>query len=227
MEIRVAIADKDYLVAQALARSLAVERDLQMTGVYTDAPSLLWGLGVRQSDVVVLDPVGLAVMGIKLIRKIHAAHPTVQVIVLTASRREQQLVAAVRAGVRGYLSKSADVSELIKSIRTVSQGLGALGPEQAVQLMEVVCQQPDAETGLTPRQQDLLSGMVQGKTNREIAQELCLTEKTIKNYMHGLFSRLGAQNRTDAVVRAFQLDLVSERDWAPPEEQREVVALPS
>jgi DNA-binding NarL/FixJ family response regulator len=85
--------------------------------------------------------------------------------------------------------------------------------------MDVVGRQPDSKTGLTRRQRELLTGILQGKTNREIAGELHLTEKTVKNYMPGLFSRLGANNRTDAVVHAFQLDLVSERDWAPAEEQ--------
>jgi DNA-binding NarL/FixJ family response regulator len=227
VEIHVALADKDYLVAQSLARLLEVERDLRVTGVYIDGQALLWGLRARRTDVVVLDPAGLSVMGIKLIRKVRAAHPELHIIVLTANRREQQLIAAVRAGVRGYLSKSASIGELINSIRTVAQGLGALGSEQTARLMDIVSQQPDGESGLTRRQQDLLTGIVQGKTNREIACELCLTEKTVKNYMHGLLSRLGAHSRTDAVVHAFQRDLVAERDWAPSEEYPETLrALP-
>ena len=227
MEIHVAVADKDYLVAQSVGHSLEAEPDLRVTGVYTDGRALLWGLIARRTDVLVLDPAGLAVMGIKLIRKVRAAHPDLYIIVLTASQNEQLLISAVRAGIRGYLSKSVSIGELIDSIRAVTRGLGALGPDQAARLMDVVSQQPDDETGLTQRQRELLTGIVQGKTNREIARELCLTEKTIKNYTAGLFSRLGAINRTDAVVRAFQLDLVSERDWAPAEEHRELLqALP-
>jgi DNA-binding NarL/FixJ family response regulator len=213
--MRVALADKDYLVVEALASVLSSESDISVTGVYTSGRALLRGLEVRKSDVVVLDPTGLSAMGIRLLRTIRAAHPETDLIVLTANQGERYLVEAVRAGVRGYLSKSAGVAEVVDAIRTAHSGLAVLGPQETTQLMEVFVRQQQEQTGLTPRQHELLSGIVQGKTDREIARDLCLAEKTVKNYMKGVFCALGVRNRTDAAVRALQLDLVSERDWIP------------
>jgi DNA-binding NarL/FixJ family response regulator len=213
--MRVALADKDYLVVEALASVLSSESDISITGVYTSGRTLLRGLDVRKSDVVVLDPTGLSAMGIRLLRTIGAAHPETNLIVLTANQGERYLMEAVRAGVRGYLSKSAGVAEVVHAIRTAHEGLAVLGPKETTQLMEAFVRQQQAETGLTPRQHELLSGIVQGKTDREIARDLCLAEKTVKNYMKGVFCALGVRNRTDAAVRALQLDLVSEREWIP------------
>lgn len=217
MEIRVALADKDYLVAQSVAVVLEAERDIAITGIYTDGQALMRGLSVREPDVLVLDP-----MGTSLLQKVRAAHPRTHVVVLTSSQRERHLFAAVRAGVRGYLSKSASIGDLLGAIRAAARGLATLTPREAAQLMDAFARQSHEETGLTPRQREILSGIVQGKTDREIAREVGLTEKTVKNYMGGLFSALGVRNRTDAAVCALQLDLVSEKDWALLEERAEI-----
>lgn len=213
--MRVALADKDCVVAESLSRLIEAEPDMTVTGIYTDGHRLLYGLRDRPADVVLLDPAGLTAMGNKLIWKLRAAFPRTHIMVLTTNRRAQNLTAAVRAGVRGYLSKSVTVAELLGSLRAVGRGLGALGPHEAAELMDAFSRECDEQTGLTTRQQELLSGMVRGKSYRQIAQELGLTEKTVKNYTRGLFSSLGVSNRSDAVVRAFQMDLVSERDWFP------------
>jgi len=215
VQIRIALADKDFLVAQALASLLEAEHDMAMVGIYTDGPGLLRGLCVRKADVVVLDPYSLTGLGTGLIRKIRDAHPGAGIVVLTASQREQHLFAAVRAGVRAYLSKSVSVSDVRAAIRAAVHGDGMLSPEGARRLMDAFARQTHAQVGLTPRQRDMLSGIVQGMTNREIAGALDLSEKTVKNYMKGLFAALGVRDRTEAAVHALLLDLVSERDCAP------------
>jgi DNA-binding NarL/FixJ family response regulator len=220
--MRVALADRDCVVAESLSRLIDAEPDMTVTGVYSDGHRLLYGLRDRPADVVLLDPAGLTSMGNKLIWKLRASYPSTHIVVLTTSRRAQHLSSAVRAGVRGYLSKSVTVAELLHSLRAVGRGLGALGPHEAAELMDAYSREADEQTGLTARQQDLLSGMVRGKSYRQIAQELGLTEKTVKNYTRGLFSSLGVNNRSDAVVRAFQMDLVSQRDWFPEGEMDEV-----
>ena len=219
MQIRVALADREYLVAQALAQIMGTEPDISIVGMYTDGPSLLRGLCIRKADVVVLDPAGLTSLGTGLIRRIRDSHPATAVVVLTANQRERQLFSAVRAGVRGYLSKSASVSDVREAIRSAASGGGMLSPEGARQLMEAFARQSHEDIGLTPRQRDMLSGLVRGKTNREIASALDLSEKTVKNYMKGLFAVLGVRDRTEAAVQALQLDLVSERDWTEDDEE--------
>jgi DNA-binding NarL/FixJ family response regulator len=130
-------------------------------------------------------------------------------VVVTASRWEQDLFTAVRAGVRGYVSKSADPMEVVTAVRAAYQGVAVLSQERAVQLMDEFARQSYVETGLSPRQRDILTGLVQGKTNREIGEELHLAEKTIKNYMRGLFSALGCRDRTEAAVVSIQRGLVA------------------
>ncbi len=219
-KIRVALADKDYLVAQSLALLLEAEPDMVVTGIYSDSRSLLCGLATCETDVVVVDP-----MDASLIWRVRGAHPRIHVIIVTASRQERHLFEAVRAGVRGYISKSAGIDDLRDAVRAAAQGLALLGPREAAQLMDEFARQSCEETGLTPRQREILSGLVRGKTDREIAADLALTEKTVKNYMHKLFCALGVRNRTDAAVRGLQMNLLYESDWAFLEESIQIRAV--
>jgi DNA-binding NarL/FixJ family response regulator len=149
-------------------------------------------------------------------------NPDVGVVVVTASQSESDLYGAVRAGVRGYISKSADFSEVLKAIRAAYEGLAMLSQEQASQLMAEFARQSYEETGLSLRQREILAGLTQAKTNREIAIDLDLAEKTVKNYMRGLFSALGCRDRTEAAILGIQKGLVPADATAQPENQRVV-----
>jgi DNA-binding NarL/FixJ family response regulator len=203
------VADSDYVVAQALSQVLDAEGDLTVTGTYADDRALMRGLSVLDADVLLVDPTGLSPECDEPIRKVREAHPEVKVIVLTASRGEPQLISAVRAGVRGYLSKSARIEEVLNAVRVAVKGGATLTSSAAAQLMDDYARQSSEETGLTPRQRDLLTGIVQGKSNREIAFDVHLSEKTVKNYMRGLFSALGVRDRTGAAVSALQRGLIA------------------
>src|SRR5438309_1486896 len=114
--IRVVLADREQLLGQALSRLIDAESDMTVTGVCADGDSLLRDMGQRGADVVLMDPIGLTALGMEMIRRVLSAFPSTHVVVLTANQQEQQLFAAIRAGARGYISKSADIHEVLEAI---------------------------------------------------------------------------------------------------------------
>ncbi len=211
--IRVALADREHLFVQALSRLVGAEADMSVAGTYTDAEILLRDLESQEIDVVVMDPMGLSPLGMEMARRIVGMYPGIRVMVLTANQQEQQLFAAIRAGARGYISKSADIDEVLEGIRAVAYGEALISPELAIQLLDEFARLSQMDTGLTGRERDILSAIVQGDSNREIAQKLGLSEKTIKNYVSEILTKLDVRDRTEAAVYALRMGLVSDADW--------------
>jgi DNA-binding NarL/FixJ family response regulator len=149
----------------------------------------------------------------ELVRLVVSSAPEAHVVVLTANQQEQRLFAAVRAGARGYLPKSADIDEVLEAIRAVAYGEALISPELAVQLLDEFARLSYQQTGLTGRERDILNAIVRGDSNREIAHQLGLSEKTVKNYVSDILSKLNVRDRTEAAVYALQMGLVTEGDW--------------
>lgn len=211
--IQVMLADREQILAQALARLIDAEADMRVAGIFTDGDSLLSALPTTPADVVLMDPIGLSPMGMELVRLVPTVLDRAQVVVLTANQQEQQLFAAVRAGARGYLPKSADIDEVLDALRAVAYGEALISPELAVQLLNEFARLSYQQTGLTGRERDILNAIVRGDSNREIAKQLGLSEKTVKNYVSDILSKLGVRDRTEAAVYALQMGLVTEGDW--------------
>jgi DNA-binding NarL/FixJ family response regulator len=211
--IRVALADREHLLVQALSHLVGAEADMLVTGIYTDGESLIEALAEKPADVALMDPIGLTAMGMEVVRQVIKAHPATAIVVLTANQQEQQLFAAIRAGARGYLSKSSDITEVLTAVRAVAYGEALISPELAVQLLSEFARLSYMETGLTSRERDILNAIVRGDSNREIAQGLGLSEKTVKNYVSDILSKLHVRDRTEAAVYALQMGLVTEGDW--------------
>ena len=208
--IRVALADREQLTAEALARLIDAEEDMRVVRITQSAAPLCAGQLGDESDVLVLDPVGLSEWGFGLVQELRATHPDVGIVVLTASGWQHHIVQALRAGAGAYVRKTSGVQDLLTAIRAVHVGAAVLSKEEMGRLVERRDRGSSVLPSLSPRQQQLLNGIVQGKTNRQIADGLCLSEKTVKNYMQGLFAALGVQDRTGAAVLALRLELVSD-----------------
>jgi NarL family two-component system response regulator LiaR len=207
------MADREHVLAQALSRLIQAEADMTVTGIYTDGDTLLSALPDKPADVVLVDPIGLSPMGMELVRLLLTNVPDTHIVVLTANQQEHQLFAAVRAGARGYLPKSADIDEVLEAIRAVAYGEALISPELAVQLLDEFARLSFQQTGLTGRERDILNAIVRGDSNREIANQLGLSEKTVKNYVSDILSKLNVRDRTEAAVYALQMGLVTEGDW--------------
>jgi DNA-binding NarL/FixJ family response regulator len=207
--MRIVLADKDRLVMQLLARLINGEPDMRVEDMCAGGAEFLRAVRSRRHDVAVVDPAGLSPLGVEILSRVRDTDPDLRVVVVTPSTHESDLFVAVRAGVRGYISKSTDVSEVLCAIRAAHKGNAVLSQERAAQLMDAFARQSVQETGLSPRQQEILERLVQGKTNREIAADLALSEKTVKNYMRSVFSVLGCRDRTEAAVAGIRRGLVS------------------
>src|SRR5947209_6429852 len=139
--IRVAVADKDRLVAQLLGRLIDEAQGMRVTRIYTNGPSLSVGLEAGGTDVAVVDPIGLTPMGMEFVLRLRGADPAVRIVVVTSSQSEHDLFSAVRAGARGYISKSADPMEVVAAVRAAQQGAAVLSQERAAQLMDEFARQ--------------------------------------------------------------------------------------
>jgi DNA-binding NarL/FixJ family response regulator len=150
--------------------------------------------------------------GVEAIRTVRATHSDIEFIVFTAFDTDERIVGAVQAGAKGYLLKGAPRDEVFKAIRVVSQGGSLLEPVVASKLLRHMSGNVNAQDklpeSLTDREMEVLQHLAQGKTNKEIAAALFITERTVKFYVSAILGKLGASNRTEAVSIAAQRGLV-------------------
>ena len=152
--------------------------------------------------------------GLEVLENLRIDHPQVKAIVFTAFDTDERIVGAVKAGAKGYLLKGVPSQDLFEAIRTVSAGGSLLQPVVASKLIEHVSGERDMAaqektTPLTERERQVLEQLALGKTNKEIASELVITERTVKFHVSSILSKLGAGNRTEAVTIAARDGLVT------------------
>jgi NarL family two-component system response regulator LiaR len=143
--------------------------------------------------------------GITAIRSVLERAPAVRVIALTASVDEARMVGALRAGAAGYVRKDADPEVLVAAVRAVARGKTYLDPSVRCEIVSAVTTAEE----LTPRETDVLRHLVCGRSNREIAGVLCVSEETVKTHVGHLLSKLHVGNRAQAIVQALKRGLVA------------------
>jgi DNA-binding NarL/FixJ family response regulator len=206
----VLIADDHPVVRHGLRAFLQLQEDLDIVGEAGDGLEAVAQVRKLQPDVVLLDLVMPRLDGIDAIRQIHEASPSTKVIVLTTFTDDEKVFPAVKAGAAGYLLKDVEPRELAEAIRTVSRGQGLLHPSIVSKLMQEFAGGQDRNTleTLTGREMDVLRLIAQGKSNREIARELVLSEKTVKTHVSNILAKLHLADRTQAALYAVRHRLV-------------------
>jgi len=216
--IRVLIVDDHPIVREGLRTLLREEEDIEVVGEAGDGFTALGLVLTLRPEVVLLDLVIPGLAGAEVIRKIKDSARGVEVLVLTSFAEEGQVQQAVAAGAVGYVLKDVLKDDLLQAIRNAREGRPWLHPEAQRQLMKSVAgaPAPTALDALTPRERAVLEEVGRGRSNREIASRMGISEGTVKGYVSGVLAKLGLADRTQAALYAVRCGVVSLD--APPEE---------
>ncbi|MBC7591777.1 MAG: response regulator transcription factor [Salinibacterium sp.] len=201
--IRVFLVDDHELVRRGITALLNAEDDIEVVGEAATAAQARSRIRATRPDVAVLDvrlPDG---SGIDVCREVRSENPDVKCLILTGYDDDEAIYAAVLAGASGYVIKDVQGSRLLESLRQVAAGRLLIDPSLSRRVVERISETHQADPRLeilTARERDILPLIAEGLTNREIGVRLGLAEKTVKNYISGLLSKLGLQRRTQAAV---------------------------
>jgi len=206
--IRVLIVDDHAVVRSGLSAFLLAFDDLELVGEARNGAEAIHLAERRSPDVVLMDLVMMGMDGAAATREIRRRWPTIQVIALTSFKDEHLVQSALQAGAIGYLLKDVTANELATAIRTVHAGRPALAPEATEALIQATLHGPVVGSDLTDREREILSLMVEGLRNPEIAERLYVSRSTVKFHVSNVLSKLGVQSRTEAVAVAIQQNLV-------------------
>ena len=208
--IRVLLVDDHAVVRQGLRMFLELDEELVVVGEARDGEEALTEVERLKPEVVLMDLLMPRLNGIEAIKILAKTHPEVHVVALTSVLDDRSVVEAVRGGASGYLLKDTQAEDLCRAIHAVHQGKVQLSPEAAARLMREVCVDGPQLDALTSREKDVLRLLAGGASNKEIAANLSLAEKTVKNHVSNLLSKLGLQSRMQAALWAVQ------KGWAKP-----------
>jgi two-component system, NarL family, response regulator LiaR len=203
-KIRVLVADDHAVVRQGLRTFLELQEDIEVVADVADGRQALVAVAEHDPDVVLMDLVLPEVDGVEAIRRIASERPHIRVIALTSFLDDDKVFPAVRAGAAGYLLKDVEPAELVKAIRTVHAGEGLLHPAVAARLMEEVASSGgrEAPDSLTPREREVVGLIARGLSNKRIALELGISEKTVKTHVSSILGKLGLTDRTQVALYA-------------------------
>jgi len=211
--IRILIADDHPLFREGVAQSLASEPGFTVVGQAGSGEEAFSLVGDLLPDVLLLDVTMPGDGGIVTAGKVASAWPVVRIMMLTVSEDQDTLMAALKAGARGYVLKGVTARDLVNAVRVVAGGDIYISPALAGGILfELTANKQDDDplTTLTDRERDILSLVAEGLTNREIGDRLHLAEKTIKHYMTNVLQKLHVRSRVEAALLAQKHGLAKE-----------------
>jgi DNA-binding NarL/FixJ family response regulator len=220
--IRVMVADDHPVVREGLRSFLATRPGITVVGEAGDADGVVRRAEALRPDVVLVDLV-MPGDGIDAIRRLQALPAAPRVLVLTSFTGDDKVVPALRAGAAGYLLKDVDPLELEAAIHTIHQGGTLLSPSASAPLIDAVradaapAQEDERLARLSPRERDVLDCLARGLSNRAIADELYVSEKTVKTHVSSILSKLRVADRTQAAVYALRHGIGADTDDLQPE----------
>jgi len=207
--IRVMLVDDHTMVRRGLATFLKVFDDLQLVGEAESGEAAIQLCAEVLPDVILMDMALPMMDGATATRAIRKHFPQVQVIALTSFKEGKIIRNALEAGAIGYLLKDVSADELVRAIRAAHAGRATLSPEAAQALVETANQPPAPGLDLTEREREVLTLMIEGLNNTQIAGRLTVSPSTIKSHVSNILSKLGVASRTEAVTLALRNRIVS------------------
>ena len=226
MTIRVLLVDDQTLIRAGFKALMDSTTDLRVVGEATTGHEAVEMARASRADVVLMDIRMPGMDGVEATRLITADDDLagVRVLVLTTFETEETVLRALRAGASGFLSKGVEPADLLNGIRTVAEGEALLSPKAIQSLLTRFLEQPDPAPppiparvqGLTGREREILTLVANGLSNEEIAERLYLSPLTVKTHVNHAMTKLGARDRAQLVVFAYQTGLVRPGDPLPP-----------
>ena len=219
--IHILIADDHALFREGLRALFTALPDIEVVGEAAEGESAITQVDALQPDVVLMDINMPGVNGIEATRRILSAHPNLGIIMVTMLEDDASVFAAMRAGARGYVLKGAHHDEILHAIRAVAAGQAVFGPAIATRMMNFFQglhetpgpgTAPQAFPELTEREREVLTLIAQGVNNKEIAERLVISAKTVSNHITNIFSKLQVADRAQAIIRARDAGLGLEGD---------------
>lgn len=207
--------DDHEIVRRGLAAMLTAQEDIEVVGEASTADEALRRVGLDEPDVVVMDVRMPERSGIEACRDILSTFPDVKVLMLTSFADEEALMASIMAGASGYVLKRVRGTELVEDIRTVAEGKSLLDPTMVERLFDRLrhgAKEDPKLSQLTDQERILVDHIAKGLTNRQIAEEMFLAEKTVKNYVSTVLAKMGMSNRSEAAAYVARLRGEQEAD---------------
>lgn len=211
--IRVLLVDDHQLLRQSLHHALEGQ-GFVIAAEATDGEEALQLAEQTRPDVVLMDVTMPVLDGIEATRRLHGLHPDIPIVILTMHDEPNLVTRAITAGAVGYLVKDCSITELAETVRLAATGESALSPELAASML---AQGGPAQGGpaqgetlpiLTRREEEVLQLFALGRSTAEVADELFISAKTVKNHLQSIYKKLDARGRTEAIVRAARIGII-------------------
>ncbi|GAA1755402.1 MULTISPECIES: response regulator transcription factor [Streptomonospora] len=206
--IRVFLVDDHEVVRRGVAAMLESEPDMEVVGEAGTAEQALARIPLAAPDVAILDVRLPGGSGVSVCREVRSDHPGIACLMLTSFADDDALYDAVMAGAAGYVLKQIHGADLVGAVRTVAAGGSLLDPASAGRMLDRLREgppEPDPLAELSPQERQILDLIGEGMTNRQIGERLYLAEKTVKNYVSSLLSKLDLKRRTQAAILVAEL----------------------
>ena len=214
MAIRLMLADDHRMLREGLRRSLTDE-GFDVIGEASDGDEAVRLADSLRPDVILMDVTMPDVDGVEATRRIHQQHPEIRVVMLTMHADQSVIAEALRAGASGYLVKDCSTDEIADAVRMAANDEATLSPEFARSMLDEVRRidpdpaDDDADRVVTKREVEVLQLIADGCSTPEVAERLFISQKTVKNHLASIYQKLDARDRTQAVLQAVRMGIVS------------------
>ncbi|MFA5564715.1 MAG: response regulator transcription factor [Acidimicrobiia bacterium] len=211
--IRLLLADDHRMLREGLRRSMT-EHGFNVVGEAADGVQAVEFAGNLQPDVILMDVTMPELDGVEATRLVKQAHPNIRVVMLTMHADQDVLAAAIRAGASGYLVKDCSTEEIASAVRAAASDSSSLSPELATSMLDEVRKldthdTPEEERVVSKREEEVLQLIADGCSTPEVAEQLYISQKTVKNHLASIYHKLDARDRTQAVLQAVRMGIVS------------------
>lgn len=206
--IRVLIVDDHQMLRSGLKQFIDTFDDLVLAGEARNGAEAVQQCLVDPPDVILMDMVMPVMDGMEATRQILQKNPEMKIIFLTSFQEQDLVEQALQLGAKGYLLKNASAEELANAIRSAHAGRSTLAPEAVDALIRATRQKNTLGSDLSDRERQVLTLMVEGNSNSQIAEKLSISIATVKYHVGGIFSKLGVNSRSQAITLAWQQNLV-------------------